>query len=116
MSKLTVIIFLQSHGSTSIGSASADVQKQTDESKRLRDELATLRQENMQLREEGLKHRIRGGIPATEERFRSSDTFSSSRKPGTDDQQLMVLLRNPQVIAVAIVVFIFGLVFGKFVF
>lgn len=65
----------------------------------------------MQLKEEGLKHRIRGGISSATD---PASLHTSLSTKVSDDQ--LGLLQNPQIIGIAVIVFLFGLIIGKVVF
>lgn len=82
-----------------------------DENRRLRDELALIRNENTKLKEDGLKHRIRAGISTSIAEDKASySEISSHSSVGT------AMSLTPQIVGIALIIFIAGLLIGRVVF
>ncbi|KAI1299963.1 Vesicle-associated membrane protein/synaptobrevin-binding protein [Halotydeus destructor] len=101
-------------------SATSDVRKVNDENRRLREELTSIRQENMQLKEEGLKQRIRHGASSgtSGSAGTTADLLSKQKMASGQDspQDVAQLMMNPNVLAIAVVLFIVGIILGKVIF
>ena len=101
--------------------------KLLEENKKLRGELRKLRQENMQMKEEGCKQRILSSERSSSSSGSASATTAADllaqqkllvgRDVVTGGQQEIVqLLMNPNVLAIAVVFFAVGVVIGKLLF
>ena len=89
-----------------------DQKKLREEIKRLREELASVRAENLQLKEDGLKHRIRSGISSSISGDKSLHSELSSPKSVSNPG----LALSPQVLGMALLVLIAGILLGKVLF
>lgn len=104
--------------STHVSTTYDEKDKLLDENKKLRADVRKLRTEIMQMKEDGLKQRTRmsGGSSAAT----SADLLAQQKLSGQDSslapQEILQLLTNPNVLAVGIVLFIFGLLVGKVLF
>lgn len=90
-----------------------DMKKVLDENKRLREELASIRSENLQLKEDGLKHRIRSGINSSisgDKLMQSEMTSSQKMSPNAG------LPFTPQLLGIAVILLIAGVLLGKVLF
>lgn len=94
-------------------------QKLLEENKKLRLELRKMRQENMQMKEDGCKQRI-----LNSERLSGSTTSADllaqqklmGRDSGTGQQEIVQLLKNPNVLSIALLFLVVGVVCGKLLF
>ena len=103
-------------------------QKLLDENKKLRLELRKIRQENMQMKEDGCKqrillsgnsdrHSVSGSASTT-----AADLLAQQKLMGRDvslaggQQEIVQLLMNPNVLAIALVFLVVGVVIGKVFF
>jgi hypothetical protein len=100
--------------------------KLLEENKKLRVELRKIRQENMQMKEDGVRQRIQlaGNSPASSSgaATKSSDLLAQQKLMGHDvslaggQQEIVQLLVNPNVLAIALLFLVVGVVIGKILF
>jgi len=97
---------------TNIGHSGDDKMKSLlDDNKRLRDELALIRNENTKLKEDGLKHRIRGGISTS-----IADDKANYSQINSHSSVGTAMSITPQIVGIALILFIAGLLIGRVVF
>jgi len=78
----------------------------------LREEMASIRSENLQLKEDGLKHRIRSGIGSSISEDKTLKSEMLSKHSGSQAG----LSLTPQLVGIAFILFIAGILIGKILF
>ncbi|RWS31381.1 VAMP-associated protein involved in inositol metabolism-like protein [Leptotrombidium deliense] len=97
---------------------SSEEKRYTEENRKLKDEVTHLRQEIMYLKEEGLKQRMKsasGSAAATTPADLLAQQYAG-KEYGKQGNELSQIFLNPQVLALGIVLFVFGVIIGKVLF